>query len=271
MENTIITTTATSADCHIFTTPTLPGVTLRVVMGEDGEPWFVARDVAQILELGNPRTSLALLDEDERGLHTVDTPGGKQEMSIVSEAGLYSLILRSRKPEAKPFKRWITHEVLPAIRKHGGYLTPAKLEEALTDPDTIIRLATALKKERDMRKIAETARDAAETMLEDAAPKARTYDAVMAPRKLELLTFCRRFRDVNLNRVKDSLEKAGVMYRRAGIYKIYATYRDSHFSERTDVKTGRLIIIVEPKGQQLLARLWNEGKLARKKNKTTLN
>lgn len=266
-----ITSAAAPADCQIFTTPTLPGVALRVVTGEDGEPWFVARDVAQILELGNPRTSLALLDEDERGLHTVDTPGGKQEMSIVSEAGLYSLILRSRKPEAKPFKRWITHEVLPAIRKHGGYLTPAKLEEALTDPDTIIRLATALKKERDMRKIAETARDAAETMLEDAAPKARTYDAVMAPRKLELLTFCRRFRDVNLNRVKDSLEKAGVMYRRAGIYKIYATYRDSHFSERTDVKTGRLIIIVEPKGQQLLARLWNEGKLARKKNKTTLN
>lgn len=254
-----------------FTTPTLPGVTLRVLVGSDGEPWFVARDVAKILELGTPRTSLALLDEDEKGVHTVDTPGGKQEMSIISEAGLYSLVLRSRKPEAKPFKRWVTHEVLPAIRKHGGYLSPAKLEEALTDPDTIIRLATALKKERDMRKIAETARDAAETMLEDAAPKARTYDAVMAPRKLELLTFCRRFRDVNLNRVKDSLERAGVMYRRAGIYKIYATYRDSHFSERTDVKTGRLIIIVEPKGQQLLARLWNEGKLARKKNKTTLD
>lgn len=71
------------------------------------------------------------------------------------EGVLYSLILRSRKPEAKAFKRWITHEVLPAIRKHGGYLTPAKLEEALTDPDTIIRLATNLKAEREKRQALE--------------------------------------------------------------------------------------------------------------------
>lgn len=125
------------------------------VVDMNGEPWFVARDVCECLELGNPRTSIALLDEDEKGVHTMDTPGGAQEMSIVSEAGLYSLILRSRKPEAKAFKRWITHEVLPAIRKHGGYLTPAKLEEALTDPDTIIRLATNLKAEREMRQALE--------------------------------------------------------------------------------------------------------------------
>lgn len=258
-----------------FTTPTLPGVTLRVLMGEDGEPWFVARDVAKALGYEDP--SRAVVEHCKKSVKTttlVNNQYGKKtplNQSIIPESDLYRLVMRSRLPDAARFQDWVVEEVLPAIRKHGGYLSPAKLEEALTDPDTIIRLATALKKERDMRKIAETARDAAESMLEDAAPKARTYDAVMAPRKLELLTFCRRFRDVNLNRVKDSLERAGVMYRRAGIYKIYATYRDSHFSERTDVKTGRLIIIVEPKGQQLLARLWNEGKLARKKNKTTLD
>lgn len=97
------------------------------VVDVDGEPWFVAKDVCECLELGNPRTSIALLDEDEKGVHTMDTPGGQQEMSIVSEAGLYSLILRSRKPEAKAFKRWITHEVLPSIRKtgqYGGYALP---------------------------------------------------------------------------------------------------------------------------------------------------
>lgn len=86
-----------------------------------GEPWFVANDVAAILELGNMHSSLALLDEDERGLHTVDTLGGQQSVTIVSEAGLYSLILRSRKAEAKAFKRWITHTVLPEIRKTGTY------------------------------------------------------------------------------------------------------------------------------------------------------
>lgn len=109
---------------------------------------FVAKDVCECLEL-DLASGARGLDDDEKGLHTVQTPGGQQEMSIVSEAGLYSLILRSRKPEAKTFKRWITHEVLPAIRKHGGYLTPGKLEEALTDPDTIIRLATNLKAERE--------------------------------------------------------------------------------------------------------------------------
>lgn len=122
------------------------------VVDVNGEPWFVARDVCECLELTNTSQTLSYLDDDEKGITTNDTPGGQQEMSIVSEAGLYSLILRSRKPEAKIFKRWITHEVLPAIRKHGGYLTPAKLEEALTDPDTIIRLATDLKVEREKRR-----------------------------------------------------------------------------------------------------------------------
>lgn len=87
----------------------------------DGEPWFVAGDVAEILDMGNIRPSLALLDDDERGVHTVDTLGGQQSVAVVSEAGLYSLILRSRKTEAKAFKRWITHTVLPEIRKYGAF------------------------------------------------------------------------------------------------------------------------------------------------------
>jgi len=87
----------------------------------DSEPWFVANDVAAILDLDNPRPSLALLDDDERGVHTVDTLGGPQSLTTISEAGLYSLILRSRKAEAKPFKRWVTHDVIPTIRKTGSY------------------------------------------------------------------------------------------------------------------------------------------------------
>nr|DAT64562.1 MAG TPA: repressor domain protein [Caudoviricetes sp.] len=90
------------------------------------QPWFVAKDVCDILEMGNPRSSLALLDEDEKGVHSMDTPGGKQEMTIISEPGLYSLILRSRKPEAKAFKRWVTHDILPSIRKTGAYVASTK-------------------------------------------------------------------------------------------------------------------------------------------------
>ena len=99
------------------------------IVEKGGEPWFVAKDVCDILALGNPRSSIALLDEDERRVHSMDTPSGKQEMGIISEAGLYSLILRSRKPEAKAFKRWVTHEVLPSIRKTGAYLSPGMSNE----------------------------------------------------------------------------------------------------------------------------------------------
>ncbi len=90
----------------------------------DGNPWFVAKDVTTILGLKNPTRVLSALDDDEKGLHTVNTPGGNQVVSIVSESGLYSLILRSRKPEARAFKRWVTHEVLPAIRSTGVYHVP---------------------------------------------------------------------------------------------------------------------------------------------------
>jgi prophage antirepressor-like protein len=104
----------------------------------DTEPWWVARDVADVLELGNMRSSLALLDEDEKGVHSMDTLGGTQQLAIVNEPGLYSLILRSRKPQARAFKRWITHEVIPSIRRTGSYsiepaapALPQDYEEAL--------------------------------------------------------------------------------------------------------------------------------------------
>ena len=90
-------------------------------INRNGEIWFVAADVGAVLELTNVRASVALLDDDEKGVNTIDTPSGKQEMSIINESGLYALILRSRKPEAKRFRKWVTSEVLPAIRKTGSY------------------------------------------------------------------------------------------------------------------------------------------------------
>lgn len=182
------------------------------VVDVNGEPWFVARDVCECLELGNPRTSIALLDEDEKGVHTMDTPGGAQEMSIVSEAGLYSLILRSRKPEAKAFKRWITHEVLPAIRKHGGYLTPAKLEEALTDPDTIIRLATNLKAEREKRQAleAQAAADRPKVVFAESIEVAKTSILVGEMAKLiKQATGC----DMGQNRFFEWLRANGYLHK----------------------------------------------------------
>lgn len=98
-----------------------------------GEPWFVAKDVCDILEIANSRDAVGRLDEDEKGVVSTDTPGGRQEMAAVNEPGLYNLVMGSRKPEAKMFQRWVRHEVLPAIRKTGTYsrLIPQTLSEAL--------------------------------------------------------------------------------------------------------------------------------------------
>ncbi len=101
----------------------------------DGEPWFVAADVCRALELGNNRQALKRLDDDEKGVISTDTLGGEQKMNIVNEPGLYSLVLGSRKPEARAFKRWITHDVIPAIRKTGSY--SVKPDTITIDVDTL--------------------------------------------------------------------------------------------------------------------------------------
>jgi prophage antirepressor-like protein len=118
----------------------------------DSESWFVAKDVCEILGLSDVSKSVSRLEDDEKGTKIIPTPGGNQSMLVINESGLYSLILTSNKPEAKEFKRWITHEVIPQIRKHGGYLTPSKIEEVLLNPDTIIQLATQLKNEQQRTK-----------------------------------------------------------------------------------------------------------------------
>lgn len=116
----------------------------------NGEPWFVAVDVCKALEIQNHKDAIGRLDEDEKtGVDLTDPHGRVQNTNCVNEPGLYALVLGSRKPEAKAFKRWITHEVIPTIRKHGAYMTPETIEKVLSDPDTIIKLATDLKEERE--------------------------------------------------------------------------------------------------------------------------
>ena len=101
------------------------GREIRVVKDEQGDPWFVAADVCVVLQLPETHKAVARLDDDEKDRNSIPTPGGSQSMTVVSESGLYNLVLGSRKAEAKRFKRWVTHEVLPAIRKTGSYAVPA--------------------------------------------------------------------------------------------------------------------------------------------------
>lgn len=129
------------------------GQVRTVVQGED--VWFVAKDVCDVLGINKQRDAYSRLDEDERGSVLVDTLGGQQNMNAINESGLYSLILRSRKPQAKRFKKWVTSEVLPSIRKHGAYMTDQALEKAVTDPDFMIGLLNNLKVEKAKRVEAE--------------------------------------------------------------------------------------------------------------------
>ena len=140
----------------------------------DSDPWFVAADVCKALELEKTNRALSRLDDDEKGAHSVSTPGGRQRMSIISESGLYSLILGSRKPEARAFKRWITHEVIPSIRKHGAYMTDSLLDALEAHPEAVPEYLNRLR--------SENARNRELTRrLRLALPKAEYYDAFVDP------------------------------------------------------------------------------------------
>ena len=141
---------------------------------KDGEPWFVLRDVCNVLGLGTPARVAERLDPDEVSqTHITDSMGRQQEMTIINESGLYNVILRSDKPEAKPFRKWVTSEVLPTIRRHGLYATPDTVEKMLADPDTTIKLLETIKQER-------AARLALEAQAEADKPKIIFADAVSA-------------------------------------------------------------------------------------------
>lgn len=138
-------------EIQIFENPEFGSIrTLEI----EGEPYFVGKDVAEVLGYAKPLNALANhIDEDDslkQGL--MDNLGRTQETILINESGLYSLILSSKLPSAKKFKRWVTSEVLPSIRKHGAYMTQETIEQAILNPDTLIKLATALKDEQNKNK-----------------------------------------------------------------------------------------------------------------------
>lgn len=138
----------------------------------DGEPYFVGKDVAEILEYADPQKSIKMhVDEEDKLTRQIVVSGQNRNMTVINESGLYSLILSSKLPNAKKFKHWVTGEVLPSIRKHGAYMTDSTLEQALTSPDFLIKLATELKTEKEKRQ-------ALEVQAEENKPKVLFADAV---------------------------------------------------------------------------------------------
>lgn len=146
----------------------------------NGEPWFVLKDVCGILSIGNVSDVCAHLDADEKGVGQIDTLGGQQNMNIINESGLYNVILRSDKPEAKPFRKWITSEVLPSIRKYGAYMTPETLQAAILNPDTMIKLCQQLKAEQDKNAKLRIQNSTLSVELEVARPAKEYFDELVS-------------------------------------------------------------------------------------------
>lgn len=181
----------------------------------DGSPWFVAKDVCKCLDINNSRQALARLDSDEKNSVILnDGTPGNPEKGIVNEYGLYSLVLSSRKPSAKAFKRWITHEVIPAIRKHGAYMTDETLEQALTSPDFLIRLATELKTEQEARRLAEQKIEADKPKVLFADSVAASHGSILVGELAKLLN--QNGIDIGQNRLFNWLRENGYLICRKG-------------------------------------------------------
>lgn len=224
---------------------------IRVVMKAD-EPWWVAKDVCDVLGISKHRDATSRLDDDERGSVLVDTLGGLQEMSAVNEFGLYSLILTSRKPEAKQFKRWITHELLPTIRKTGGYVANDDLfiSTYLPHADEQTKLI--------FKATLETARQANE-QIANMKPKADYFDALVESNLLTNFRETAKELQVKERKFIDWLQEQGYVYRDAkGKLIPYAQHVPRLFEIKEWERNGKSGVrtLITPKGRETFRLLW---------------
>lgn len=207
----------------------------------DNEPWFVGKDVASIL--GYTDTFGAIkkhVDEEDKQNcqnNSFETPRG---MIIINESGLYSLILSSKLPKAKEFKRWVTSEVLPAIRKHGAYMTEQTLEQALTSPDFLIKLATELKTERAKRAELEAENAIQKQQLIELNPKATYYDLVLQCKDLISTTQIAKDYGKSAMWLNKLLAENKIQFKQSDIWILYKKYAEQGYTQtKTDSYIGK--------------------------------
>ena len=199
-------------DLQIFNSPEFGAIR---TIEKDGEPWFVGKDVAVVLGYGDTDQALRKhIDDEDKLTRRFDGSGQNRQMTIINESGLYSLVLSSKLPTAKKFKRWVTSEVIPSIRKHGAYMTPDKLEEVLLKPDTLIQLAQNLKDEQEKRR-------ALEVKVEEQKPKVLFAESVEAAKTSILIGELAKLLkqngiNIGQNRLFEWLRNNGYLIKRQG-------------------------------------------------------
>lgn len=197
---------------------------VRVVV-VDNEPWFVATDVCRALELDKTWNALQRLDDDEKGTTSISTLGGRQEVSIINEPGLYSLVLGSRKPEAKAFKRWVTHEVIPAIRKTGGYIMG---EAQMTEDELVLRAYDVV-----YRKLEEMQhRNALQTAkIAELEPKANYCDVILNCSSTVTVTQIAKDYGLSATALNRKLAQLGIQYRQGSTWIPYQEYSTQGYTQ----------------------------------------
>ncbi|EGQ3986063.1 phage antirepressor [Staphylococcus pseudintermedius] len=209
-------------ELQIFNFEELPVRTLTV----DDEPYFVGKDVAEILGYSKARNAIAKhVDFEDKKDAPIQGPlGGTQKMTIINESGLYSLILSSKLDSAKRFKRWVTSEVLPAIRKHGIYATDSVIEQTIQNPDYIIHVLTEFKKEREGRLVAEQ-------QVQELKPKATYYDLVLQNKSLLSVSKIAKDYGMSARALNKLLHELGVQYKQGDIWLLYAKHQDKGYTQ----------------------------------------
>lgn len=204
----------------------------------DEIPYFVGKDIADIL--GYSRSSKAINDHVDKtdqiekivnisqSSQNGTQSGIAQNVKLVNESGVYELIFNSKLPKAKKFKRWVTSEVLPTIRKHGTYMTDERIEEALLDPDTIIKIATQLKEEKTGRLIAEQ-------QVQELTPKATYYDQVLANKSLATVTQISKDYGLSGRAFNSLLHKLGVQFKQGTSWLLYAKYQSKGWTQSNTI------------------------------------
>ena len=200
------------------------------ILEVENEPYFVGKDVAEILGYTNTRKALIdhVDEEDKTSNETLRVNG--TNLTLINESGLYSLILKSKLPQAKQFKRWVTNEVLPSIRKHGAYMTDEVLKEALTSPDFLIKLATELKEEKEKRKALEIENTIKTQQIGELKPKADYVDKILKSKSLMNVSQIAKDYGMSAMKFNSILHELKVQYKQAGQWLLYNKYHHKGYT-----------------------------------------
>ena len=193
----------------------------------DGTPWFVGKDVAEVLGYSNPQKAIRdHVDEEDRTVNESFTVNGTMA-SLINESGLYSLVLSSKLPGAKAFKRWVTSEVLPSIRKHGLYA----IDEIIANPDMAIAALQALKEEREKRLAAELDKAVLTQQVAELRPKASYYDLILRCASLLSVTEISKDYGMSAKAFNKKLHELRIQYQQSGVWFLYAEYQDGGYTQ----------------------------------------